>query len=235
MREGKNQKEYTCDWLRETEKTRLIKLQDRESFFMDNVFFPLKTAGIQATYYKFLADLNPKILYPESVKGLEEETARTMTWFSQSLQDNADQLLGPGKIRVLPFSRIYNLFSKEYKEIYNWVRYSFQQDRDGNLESPLVKKKVLRNELEQLIEHCGLPDEGRGERIIELTKRVVSSYAAEEYVIRELLSQEGWFPNPVAIPNESMFTFPALANAYLKKEAARGLWLFLIYNESDEQ
>lgn len=208
-------------------------MQDKERMFLENVLRPLSESGVRANYYKCVADLNPWLLYPESVIGRDEEIRRTMAWFCLSLQNFADQNLGPGMIRVFPFSRIYNLFENQYREAYNQIKYNIQQDKDGNLESPFIRKKVLRNELEQLLEHCGISEDDRGERIQELTKRVVGSYAAEEFVIRDLLSQEGWFPNPVAVSNESMFTLPILATAYTGKEA-RGPWLFLLYENNAE-
>ena len=219
--------EYECDWVDDVEKTRMVKLSELEREFVERVILPLRQDGIKVNYYKFLADTNPLILYPATVDSdtKRRQVSRFMTNFSQQLQDKADEISN-GVIRVFPFSKILCEFNREYMEVFNRVKYSFALRRDNVPETQYLRKNKFKGELDELLKHTGVNE--MDERLIELGIRTISSYASEEYVIRTALSREAWFQNPVAIPNEAMFTFPVLANCYLGNKN-RGPWLFVLY------
>ncbi|MBU1129387.1 MAG: hypothetical protein KJ949_02025 [Nanoarchaeota archaeon] len=221
--------EFICEWQSNIDKTRLIKNQNLEKRFVDNVILPLKQINENIRYFKFLADLNPILLYPETINSNEKRknVKRIMLKTERELQNEADKLFGCGTITIFRFSQIYEIFEKEYLEIYNKIKYSFKDEKSSEIPiSDYFKQKTFRNLLDELQKHCGIQNQPLNPRFIELGKRVASSYATEETIIRNFLSKESWFENPVAVPNESLFTLPALANGYLGKEK-RGTWIFV--------
>lgn len=231
LMQGRSALEFQCRFLDNEEavdRTRAVCLVAEEREFVENVVSPLRTVGMQVSYYKFLADTNPEILYPETVS---VDVQRTLFSFGRRLQRRMDALVGAGMVTVLPFSQVLALVRQEYTEIFNQVKYSFFERGDTIPESRFLTKKRFREELEALRAHAGY--DVIDERVVELGKRTVASYAAEEYVIRRCLAREEWCRNPVAIPNEAMFTFPVLANAYLGNEG-RGPWLFVMYKGGED-
>jgi len=167
------------------------------------------------------------LLYPSTIDTnmKRQGTKRFMDGFCQTMQDKADEI-SEGAMRVFPFSRIFDAFNSEYMDVFNRMKYSFVNQGRDLPESPYLNLKRFRNELSELLKHTGVEDMTPG--IVELGIRIVSSYAAEEWVIRKFLANEEWFRNPVAVSNEAMFTFPVLANAYLGVKN-RGPWLFVLY------
>ena len=145
----------------------------------------------------------------------------------RELQNKADKLFGQGTITIFRFSQIYEIFKKEYLEIYNKIKYSFKNEKCSEIPiSDYFKQKTFKNLLNELQKHCGIQNQQLDFRLIELGKRVAASYATEETIIRDFLSKESWFKNPVAVPNESLFTLPILANGYIGKEK-KGVWIFV--------
>ena len=233
LREATTDLGFECDWLVDDNafsRTRLVDGFAKEKEFVERVLLPLREAGLDARYYKFVADTNPEILYPATIdRDVDKiETARKMVTFVQGMQDRTDSLVGPGTLRIMPFSIIKKNYSIEYDRVFNDVRYSFFGDQNGLPLSRYFPQKLFRNFLEELVEHGGLSIQLEDSKVVELGIRVVSSYAAEEAIIRKSLAFQNWFRNPVALPNESMFTFPRLANAYLGKDE-RGPWLFVLF------
>ena len=227
-----------CDFLDDeasVEKTRLVERNVQEREFVERVVIPLREGlGIKVGYFKFLADTNPAILCPYTIRNKQDEIeiVRKMFSFTQRLQRRADAIVGRGNIQAIPFSQIRALYPEEYLRAYNSVYYSFSEE--DTPQTRLIPAKVFRGELEELAEHIGVSLETERRRVVEFTKRVASSYAAEEYLIRTSLSNGDWFQNPVCVSNESMFTFPIFANAYLGKDK-RGPWLFLLYKREEQK
>lgn len=230
--------ELECDFLDDessVEKTRLIDRIVQEKQFVDQVLIPLRDElGIEAKYIKFISDTNPDILYPNTVRDRknEAEIRRKMLSFAQRMQRRADVISRRGNIQIFLFSQIRSLYPDEYLRVYNEVYYSFSQE--DLPQTKFFPQKFFKNELEELAAHTGVSLESERKRLVELTKRVASCYAAEEYIIRNALSQTDWFQNPVCVSNESMFNLPVFANAYLGKNS-RGPWIFVLYKPGDEK
>jgi hypothetical protein len=229
--------EFECDFFDDEasiERTRLVALAEQEKGFVERVLIPLRDGlGVKTRYFKFLADTNPFLLYPKTCENRknELEIRRKMLSFAQRLQNKADSIAGYGNIQISPFSQIYSLYTEDYSRAYNGSYYSFSSEEIP--QTKLIPQKIFRDELKELASHTRASLETDKGRLVELAKRVVSSYAAEEYVIRSTLSKTDWFQNPTCIPNESIFTLPVLANAYLGKEN-RGTWLFLFKTEGQK-
>ncbi|MDP3918523.1 MAG: hypothetical protein Q8Q35_01280 [Nanoarchaeota archaeon] len=226
LRPGNSELEFVCEFVDSEEaiqKTRAISSIDLEKTFVDEVVRPLRETGMRVNYFKFLADTNSELLYPETVN---LEVKKKMFSFGRRLQTRMDEVVGSGVVTIMSFSQVLDMYRKEYMEVFNQVKYSFFMKCNDIPETRFMTMKKFRNELVQLKDHAGV--EGCDDRLLELGKRVVASYAAEEFVLRTKVANEDWFKNPVAVPNESMFTFPVMANAYLGNKQ-RGPWLFVMY------
>lgn len=170
-----------------TEIPRLVVKSNQEGEFINSVvkIYP------RATYTKIIADTNGLYLYPKTKQILGEAKLRKLSAkFKSLLEEKAQKLYGKDTPSVVLYTKLQARFKDEYDFFFNFVYADLNQS-----EPKIIPDKILSHWINRVKSHVGLPKKDQ-EQKIEITKRVIASYAAEGIVF-ELLNQLVVLPNPV--------------------------------------
>lgn len=170
-----------------TELPRIITQPDKEKMFIESII----NINPKVTYTKIIADTNAPYLFVKSQKILGKERIRWLSReFKNLLEIKTTKLLGENKPNFSLYSSLQKGFKKDYEMFFQFIYKSFA----GN-NSPFVPREILIAWTECMVNHIGLTEEDKKERL-DILKRVIASYAAEGMVF-QLLSIAKIMPNPV--------------------------------------
>ncbi len=210
--------ELTCSWNVDIEKgidkTRMVQRTELEKSFIERVKKPLEQLGKTVKYKKFVAGTNPILVYPRS---FGRDTIGLMDAFTIGLQKRVDELFCPGEIEILNFYYTFLKWEAEYRKVFREIMDSFDTAKS------IIKGKLLRQEIADLSKKVSPKPEW--EQAMELFgKRVVSSYATENWILAKDLS------NPVSNSNEAIYNGPKIANSYRKFRGEKDIpGIFVLY------
>lgn len=169
-----------------TELPRLTSQWKKEKWFIETI----TSKNPNATYKKIIADTNGLYLYTKSKKILGEKKIKLLSnKFRDCLIVKSKELLINDCPKIVLYTDLQKKYRDEYEMFFKLVYDSFDKNKK------LIPKRLFDYWMDRMINHIGLSDKDRKEKL-KIMKRVISSYAAEG-ILFELLSISGDFCNPV--------------------------------------
>ena len=169
-----------------TELPRLTSQWKKEKWFIETII----SKNPNASYTKIVADTNGLYLYTKSKKILgKKKIAQLSNKFKDCIEEKSKELLGASSPNIVLYTDNQKKFKDEYEMFFKLAYRSFVKNKR------LVPQKLLDYWMDRMINHIGLSDKDKVERL-DTMKRVIASYAAEG-ILFELLSISGDLKNPV--------------------------------------